>query len=496
MTPLPSLDQKQNLPLSAVFVDVENMAVSGPNGLAAFEISRVMSHVEESTRPVLRRAYADWAKLRTFRASLLKSGFDQVQATYMNQSKNGLDMQMSLDALETCLTDKRMEIYYLITADSDFGPLARALRRHGRFVVGVGWREKTNDIFRQHCDLFVDYDELSGQPIAESHPNVEPTPPPERRARPPRPERVDRHDRIERHERMDRPGRAAFSGEESTSFFMHDPRYGADHASDPEPEAVQFTSNARPVQRAARPPRRPVSQVRDLADLNSGIAALVDEQGSGARLNPSQFQRAIRRVDPGFTPMAFGYGSMPEFVEAHPLLSRDEINGGPPVIVLPDASMVAAALAEANRQAEPPPDGADNGTSGWEAEDSAIEGVTADQVDHLAANEANAAAPRPESREPRIDEGGSNGARTPCAAQISTAAFPVGKDDRSDANRLGSEPAEDDGGDDDQEPLPIASLRPEERLDRTHDVALSASSQSEPEGHDEEHRQTGWWQRR
>lgn len=339
---LSSLEEKQNLPLSAVFVDVENMAVNGVNGLAAFEIGRVMTQIETTSRPILRRAYADWAKLRTFRSSLLRFGFDQVQATYMNQSKNGLDIQMALDALETCLVDTRINLFYLVTADSDFGPLARALRRHGRFVVGVGWREKTNDIFRQHCDLFVDYDDLPGEPVPQTvGPAPRPAGPPDRRLRPARPDRPERP-------------RMAPSAEAASDFLMHDPRYDAESSGEPEPSAVPFISEPRPVQRGPRPARRPPPQTRDVHELNAGIAALVDEHGPGARLNPSQFQRAIRRIDPGFTPMAFGYGSLPEFVEAHPLLSRAEVDGGPNIVVLPDAEALEAA-----RQAPEPAAAAD-----------------------------------------------------------------------------------------------------------------------------------------
>ena len=335
-----SLEQRLSLPLSAVFVDVENMAVSGPGGLAAFDIGRVMTHVESSSRPILRRAYANWAKLRTFRGPLLRHAFDQIQATYMNQSKNGLDIQMSLDALETSLTDSRIELFYLVTADSDFGPLARALRRHGRMVVGLGWREKTNDIFRRHCDLYVNYDDLPGDLApSDAEPPRAPSPV-ERRARPQRPERP---------ERRVRPG---ISSEATDELFLHDPRYDASGAGDPEPSAVPFLSEPRPTQRAARPPRRPIPQTRQLDELNRGIAALVDEQGPSARLNPSQFQRAIRRIDPGFTPMAFGFGSLPEFVDAHPLLSRSETDGGPHVIVLPDAEALAAAEEAAERNGD------------------------------------------------------------------------------------------------------------------------------------------------
>ena len=45
--------------------------------------------------------------------------------------------------------------------------------------------------------------------------------------------------------------------------------------------------------------------------------------------------------------MAFGFGSLPEFVDAHPLLSRSGADAGPYVIVLPDAEALEAAAEHA-----------------------------------------------------------------------------------------------------------------------------------------------------
>jgi len=151
-------------PLAAVFVDVENMASGPALDDAAFEVARIMTAIEAMARPVLRRAYADWGRLRDLRAAFLRHGFDQIQTTYVNATKNALDMQLSCDAMEQVLTGPHVDVVVLVTGDGDFGPLARSLRRHGPLIVGIGWAEKTSDSLRAHCDRFLDYDDLPPAP--------------------------------------------------------------------------------------------------------------------------------------------------------------------------------------------------------------------------------------------------------------------------------------------------------------------------------------------
>jgi hypothetical protein len=148
-------------PAVGVFVDLENMAWSPDAANVTFDVGRVMAFLERTSRPVVRRVYADWSRMRDFRTGLLRQGFEQVQCTYVNATKNALDMQMAVDALEAGL-DGGLDGVVLVTADSDFGPLARTLRRRGLTVIGIGWAEKAADLYRAQCDVFVDYETLIG----------------------------------------------------------------------------------------------------------------------------------------------------------------------------------------------------------------------------------------------------------------------------------------------------------------------------------------------
>jgi hypothetical protein len=155
------------LPFSAVFVDLENMAINPEPDHPAFDLARVMKQVRFLSNPIVRMGFADWSKLPQFARTFVLQGFDQIQATYVTGSKNSADMQLCVDALEVVLMRREIHTVFLVSGDADFTPLARAVRRQGRQVIGIGWRDKASLVFRRNCDRFFAYEELPGLSIDE-----------------------------------------------------------------------------------------------------------------------------------------------------------------------------------------------------------------------------------------------------------------------------------------------------------------------------------------
>lgn len=156
------------LPLSAVFVDLENMAINPEPDHPAFDLARVMKQVRFLSNPIVRMGFADWSKLPQFARTFVLQGFDQIQATYVTGSKNSADMQLCVDALEVVLMRREIQAVFLVSGDADFTPLARAVRRQGKQVIGIGWRDKASLVFRRNCDRFFAYEELPGLSIDEA----------------------------------------------------------------------------------------------------------------------------------------------------------------------------------------------------------------------------------------------------------------------------------------------------------------------------------------
>jgi hypothetical protein len=142
----------------AVLIDAEN--VSGD-----FAAS-VLREAGAYGTTVTRRAYADFVKGRcaSWLETAARYAVDTIQVSSPSQTKNFSDMRMAIDAVELMFGNKA-DVFYLVSSDSDFAPLAIHLRGAGKVVVGIGGQQ-ASALFRQSCDAF----HIVGQP------SVVPTP--------------------------------------------------------------------------------------------------------------------------------------------------------------------------------------------------------------------------------------------------------------------------------------------------------------------------------
>lgn len=88
----------------------------------------------------IRRAYADWADPRFGRDQqmLERNGVDLVQLGRGPSRKNGADIRMAVEAMETLIVHPSVDAFVLVSGDSDFSPLVSKLREFGKSVIGVG----------------------------------------------------------------------------------------------------------------------------------------------------------------------------------------------------------------------------------------------------------------------------------------------------------------------------------------------------------------------
>jgi hypothetical protein len=147
-------------PVSAVFVDVENMAFAQSG--QPFMVERLMSFVLREAHPTVRRAYADWRKVGLYADAFHEHAFDMMQVAAANGQKNAADLALGVDAVEIVLGDAGIRRVYLVTGDSDFCPLVRSLRRQGREVVIIAWSNALGEILKAHADRVVFYEHIAG----------------------------------------------------------------------------------------------------------------------------------------------------------------------------------------------------------------------------------------------------------------------------------------------------------------------------------------------
>ncbi len=151
-------------PLIAVFVDFENLAlgVRDLKGGGQFDMQLVLKRLLEKGRIVYKRAYCDWGQYRTYVKDFHAKGVEMIDIPQTRQSgKNSADIHMVVDALDLCYAKQHIDIFALLSGDSDFSPLVSKLKENNKRVIGCGIKSSTSDLLRAGCDEFIYYDDLA-----------------------------------------------------------------------------------------------------------------------------------------------------------------------------------------------------------------------------------------------------------------------------------------------------------------------------------------------
>jgi uncharacterized protein (TIGR00288 family) len=149
-------------PLIAVFVDFENLALGVRDMKSGeFDIGLILKRMLEKGRIVFKRAYCDWSSYRNQVRDFHQLGIEMVDIPRSKMSgKNSADIHMVVDALDLCYSKQHIDIFALLTGDSDFSPLVSKLKENNKRVVGCGVKNSTSNLLISNCDEFIYYDDL------------------------------------------------------------------------------------------------------------------------------------------------------------------------------------------------------------------------------------------------------------------------------------------------------------------------------------------------
>jgi len=152
-------------PLIAVFVDYENLAIGARHmRKGGFKIDLILRRLLEKGRIVYKRAYCDWGKYRDVVREFHAAGVELVDIPQTKQSgKNSADIHMVVDALDLCYQKQHIDLFALISGDSDFSPVVAKLKENDKRVIGCGIKSSTSDLLIGSCDEFIYYDDLVRQ---------------------------------------------------------------------------------------------------------------------------------------------------------------------------------------------------------------------------------------------------------------------------------------------------------------------------------------------
>ena len=146
----------------AVFLDLENIALGAADAhYPPFSIQKVLERLLLKGHIVVKKAYCDFDRYKTFKRDLHEAAFELIEIPHISRSgKNSADIRMVVDALDLCYTKGHVDTFVILSGDSDFSPLVSKLRENAKTVIGVGVRNSTADLFINNCDVFIYYDDL------------------------------------------------------------------------------------------------------------------------------------------------------------------------------------------------------------------------------------------------------------------------------------------------------------------------------------------------
>ncbi len=149
-------------PRIAVFVDFENLAIGVRDMKAGkFQIEIVLKRLLEKGRIVFKRAYCDWSHYRDAVREFHEQGVELIDIPQSKMSgKNSADIRMVVDAMDLCSAKQHIDVFALVSGDSDFSPLVSKLKENDRRVIGCGVKSSTSDLLIANCDEFIYYDDL------------------------------------------------------------------------------------------------------------------------------------------------------------------------------------------------------------------------------------------------------------------------------------------------------------------------------------------------
>jgi uncharacterized LabA/DUF88 family protein len=149
-------------PLIAVFVDYENLALGARDAkMGRFRMDLVLKRLLEKGRIVYKRAYCDWGRYREDVTEFHRHGVELIDIPQGKVSgKNSADIRMVVDALDLCYAKGHIDMFALLSGDSDFSPVVHKLKENDKRVIGCGVKSSTSNLLIASCDEFIYYDDL------------------------------------------------------------------------------------------------------------------------------------------------------------------------------------------------------------------------------------------------------------------------------------------------------------------------------------------------
>jgi uncharacterized LabA/DUF88 family protein len=131
----------------AVFIDGDNISSS--------HYQKIIDELKQTGRILTQRLYADFSDSTSsaWRGYIMNYGIDAIQ-TFRIAKKESTDNCLIVDCMRTLYHHQMIEMFVIVSSDSDFSSLASEIRMKGKFCIGVGYNHTPMKL-RNNCDRFI-----------------------------------------------------------------------------------------------------------------------------------------------------------------------------------------------------------------------------------------------------------------------------------------------------------------------------------------------------
>ncbi len=141
------------IPKIALLIDAENVSES--------YLAVIIKELHDYGSIVTRRVYGDWSSdnLKKWRNKAYEHAFNEVHISSNVKGKNSSDIGIVINAMDI-LHSNDVDIFCLVSSDSDFTKLNLRLRESNKYVVGMGEKSKSNGALTSSCNRFIYLEDL------------------------------------------------------------------------------------------------------------------------------------------------------------------------------------------------------------------------------------------------------------------------------------------------------------------------------------------------
>jgi len=143
---------KQSEPVIAVFIDGENINQNH------FQV--INQEIRKHGRIIIYNIYADWTEvaLKKWNQVARQNGLLCVHCDKIS-GKNSVDLRLSVDIMKTLYTNDTIDIYYLVTSDSDYRHVIMEIKQKNKsaYCIGVSMVSQT---LTSVCDKYTKIEDL------------------------------------------------------------------------------------------------------------------------------------------------------------------------------------------------------------------------------------------------------------------------------------------------------------------------------------------------